>query len=204
MKQFSATLIAIASTAQAFNTSKYVTDWDDTVPECWAERPLQCGEAACETGEWCRDGECEEVRERQCPAHCPEGEGKAPGRYCTCEPMADIEAYFCGPEPEEEEGEGSGEGEGEGSGEGEGEGEGDMDGGDMSGEDDSGEDDEDDDADEEEEEEEAEPIETTGEPFAGIDLNHNGVDDFEEYVPPPEDCSCIEKNDFATIIFEDP
>jgi hypothetical protein len=37
---------------------------------------------------------------------------------------------------------------------------------------------------------EAEPavIETTGMPFAGSDLNGNGIDDFEEF---EQDCSCL-------------
>ena len=188
--------------------SEYLSDWDNTVPECWAERPLQCGEASCETGEWCTDGECKPVRTYQCNANCSnEGESKLPGRYCTCAPLADIEALFCGPATEGE-GEGSGEGEGDMDGgdmSGEGDmdggdmsGEGEMDGGDMSGEGDSGEDD----GEPEEEAEPSEPIETTGAPLVGIDLNQNGIDDFEEYVPPPEDCSCLITNDFATIFFD--
>jgi len=189
MKQFNATLIAAAycaSAAQAFLTSKYSSDFEDTVPECWAERPAQCGEAPCESGEWCRDGECEKVRSTQCPRICsdsPEGEprGLLPGRYCSCVPQAELEAIFCGPEEEavEEEGEG-----------------------DMEGEGDDGEDVEEEAEEEQEEEEEAEPIETTGEPFAGIDLNQNGIDDFEEFVPPPEDCSCIAVQ-MLSVYFDD-
>jgi hypothetical protein len=77
------------------------------------------------------------------------------------------------------EGEGSGEGEGDAGEDGEGD------------EAESGEGNEAESGDEDTQDE-AEPIETTGEPFAGIDLDNNGVEDFGEYVPPPEDCSCID------------
>ena len=50
--------------------------------------------------------------------------------------------------------------------------------------------------------EEAEPvvIETNGMPFAGIDLNGNGIDDFEEF---EQDCSCLTSNGLAVHTGDD-
>ena len=111
MRQFAAVLSTAASlavTAQGFGRSDYSTDWDNAVPECWFDSPVECDfEGPCGEGAACFAGVCFPVRRYHCSDECPEGESLHPLRSCECMPDADVEAMFCQSEETDESAEGS-------------------------------------------------------------------------------------------------